>query len=63
MVLVTVVQVYEFQFIQTQNNWHGYLEDRRPAGNADPYRIIKHITDTCDGVTNGQKTGSIYDER
>ena len=47
----------------TQNDWHGYLEDRRPAGNADPYRIIKHITDTCDGVTNGQKTGSIYDER
>jgi glutamine synthetase len=47
----------------TQNNWHGYLEDRRPAGNADPYRIIKHITDTCDGVTNGQKTGSLYDER
>ena len=51
------------QFYTTQNNWHGYLEDRRPAGNADPYRIIKHITDTCDGITNGHKTGSLYDER
>ena len=30
----------------TQNNWHGYLEDRRPASNADPYRIMKHITKT-----------------
>ena len=24
-------------------HWNGYLEDRRPASNADPYRIIKHI--------------------
>jgi glutamine synthetase len=30
----------------TQNNWNGYLEDRRPASNADPYRIMKHITKT-----------------
>tara|TARA_B100000809_G_scaffold93681_1_gene92279 strand:- start:1479 stop:2549 length:1071 start_codon:yes stop_codon:yes gene_type:complete len=47
----------------TQNNWHGYLEDRRPAGNADPYRIIKHIVNTCEDITNGQKSGSLYDER
>ena len=25
------------------NNWNGYLEDRRPASNADPYRILSHI--------------------
>ena len=30
------------------NNWNGYLEDRRPAGNADPYRIINHIVSTLD---------------
>ncbi len=34
----------------TQNDWHGYLEDRRPAGNADPYRIINHIVSTCTGI-------------
>jgi len=30
----------------TDNNWNGYLEDRRPASNADPYRIIAHIVGT-----------------
>ena len=29
-----------------ENNWHGYLEDRRPASNADPYKIISHIVGT-----------------
>jgi glutamine synthetase len=29
-----------------ENNWNGYLEDRRPASNADPYRIIEHIVGT-----------------
>jgi len=28
------------------NNWNGYLEDRRPAANADPYRVIRHIVET-----------------
>ena len=27
-----------------EHNWNGYLEDRRPASNADPYKIINHIT-------------------
>jgi glutamine synthetase len=26
--------------------WKGYLEDRRPASQADPYRIVKVISDT-----------------
>lgn len=26
--------------------WKGYLEDRRPASHADPYRIVKVISDT-----------------
>ncbi len=29
-----------------QNNWKGYLEDRRPASNADPYRIVERIVKT-----------------
>ena len=28
------------------NNWRGYLEDRRPASNADPYKITKLISET-----------------
>jgi glutamine synthetase len=39
------------------NGWKGYLEDRRPASNADPYKITRLITDvlkvkgTVDGYT------------
>ena len=29
-----------------EHDWNGYLEDRRPASNADPYRIISHIVST-----------------
>ena len=29
-----------------ENDWNGYLEDRRPASNADPYKIISHIVST-----------------
>ena len=29
-----------------ENNWNGYLEDRRPASNADPYKILAHIVGT-----------------
>ena len=31
------------------HNWNGYLEDRRPASNADPYRIMTHIVGTLTG--------------
>jgi len=31
------------------HNWSGYLEDRRPASNADPYRIMAHIVGTLTG--------------
>ena len=31
------------------NNYNGYLEDRRPASNADPYRIMAHIVGTLTG--------------
>ena len=26
-----------------ENNWKGYLEDRRPASNADPYLLTRTI--------------------
>ena len=29
-----------------RDNWIGYLEDRRPASNADPYRIASRIMDS-----------------
>ena len=29
-----------------EHNWNGYLEDRRPASNADPYKIVSHIVGT-----------------
>ena len=28
------------------SDWKGYLEDRRPASNADPYRIVSVMIDT-----------------
>ena len=32
--------------VTVDNNWCGYLEDRRPAANADPYKIMRHIVET-----------------
>ena len=32
-------------------DWKGYLEDRRPASNADPYRIVAVMIDTVSKVT------------
>jgi len=29
-----------------QNNWTGYLEDRRPASNCDPYTVARMIVET-----------------
>ena len=29
-----------------EHNWKGYLEDRRPASNADPYRVTARIIET-----------------
>ena len=32
-----------------QDGWKGYLEDRRPASNADPYRVAQRICQTVNG--------------
>ena len=47
---------------------HGYLEDRRPAANADPYRVAARLLETVCGVVghdhdNGQAGGSDRDCR
>lgn len=36
--------------VGTAENWKGYLEDRRPASNADPYLIIGRIMKTLNEV-------------
>jgi len=33
-----------------EHDWKGYLEDRRPASNADPYRITARIIETVRGA-------------
>ncbi len=32
--------------VTVQNGWKGYLEDRRPASNMDPYRVVARILAT-----------------
>ena len=32
--------------ISVSQTWKGYLEDRRPASNADPYKVVGRIIDT-----------------
>jgi len=34
-----------------QHNWKGYLEDRRPASNGDPYKIASRIIKTVNSVS------------
>ena len=29
-----------------ESGWKGWLEDRRPASNADPYKVAANIIDT-----------------
>jgi glutamine synthetase len=35
--------------ITVENNWHGWLEDRRPNSAADPYKVAAFIIDTVKG--------------
>lgn len=34
--------------LQTSKEWKGYIEDRRPASNGDPYKIVGIISETLD---------------
>jgi glutamine synthetase len=33
---------------ETAKNWKGYVEDRRPGSNADPYKIIREVSKSLD---------------
>ena len=33
-----------------KNGWVGYLEDRRPASNCDPYRVAKVIVEAVENL-------------
>lgn len=46
--------------VSTAKNWKGYLEDRRPASNADPYRVIKRMMKTIGHAfeTHAEKNGA-----
>ena len=39
-----------------ENDWKGYLEDRRPSANADPYRITKRILETLTYIKVTEET-------
>ncbi len=45
--------------LATSQEWKGYLEDRRPASNADPYRVIARIMATLGHAysNNGKSNG------
>ena len=32
--------------VTVENDWNGYLEDRRPASNCDPYKVAYRIINT-----------------
>ncbi len=36
--------------LTVENGWKGYLEDRRPASNADPYKVAGRIIETVKGA-------------
>jgi glutamine synthetase len=38
--------------LETSKTWKGYLEDRRPASNADPYKITKIISESINLAEN-----------
>jgi glutamine synthetase len=42
--------------MSTAKEWKGYVEDRRPASNANPYEIIKVISDTIDMANELKET-------
>jgi glutamine synthetase len=48
---------------ETANEWKGYLEDRRPGSNADPYLVINEILTTFKQVEELAKIKhAMYDE-
>lgn len=48
--------------IATAQDWKGYLEDRRPASNADPYRVAARLIKTVNGELV-KENGSLKKEK
>jgi len=48
--------------LQTSKTWNGYLEDRRPASNGDPYRITRVISESLDFAENVVKNLTLHEE-
>lgn len=49
--------------LSTSLEWKGYLEDRRPASNADPYKIVAIISETLDfGMTINKTNHMMFKE-
>ena len=47
-----------------KNNWKGYLEDRRPASNGDPYLILEKLVSTVStSLSNKEKQESLVLKR
>ena len=42
--------------LSTSEEWKGYVEDRRPASNADPYRITYIIAQSIEQAEELEKT-------
>ncbi|HPG28225.1 MAG TPA: glutamine synthetase, partial [Myxococcota bacterium] len=38
------------------NGWKGWLEDRRPASNADPYKVAGVIVETVSAASKNVKS-------
>ena len=38
-----------------RNSWKGYVEDRRPAGNMDPYEAYSFVVNTLEGSLEKEK--------
>ncbi|MCB0705197.1 MAG: glutamine synthetase beta-grasp domain-containing protein [Saprospiraceae bacterium] len=43
--------------VATARKWKGYLEDRRPASNADPYKVVSRILKTLRSEIVGKENG------
>ena len=41
---------FRIPFATVDNDWKGYLEDRRPASNADPYRVVSALMNTLSNI-------------
>ncbi len=39
--------------VTTAKTWKGYLEDRRPASNIDPYKVVRRIIETVNEADSG----------